>query len=118
MAPTAVPDMTSCRNSPNRPPPRQMLLCAARAMISAMTRLLLAALAALMVHGAGAQSYPSRPVKIVVPATPGGAIELIARTLCEKMTGSFWQPVLVENKPAAADNLGTHFAAKESPDAY
>src|SRR5258706_1404437 len=118
MAPTAVPDMTSCRKSPNRPPPRQMLLCAARAMIGAMTRLLLAALAALMVPGAGAQSYPSRPVKIVVPATPGGAIDLIARTLGEKMTGSFGQPVVVENKPGAANNLGTDFVAKSAPDGY
>src|SRR5258708_1251450 len=118
MAPTAVPDMTSCRKSPNRPPPRQMLLCAARAMIGAMTRVLLAALAALMVHGAGAQSYPSRAVKIVVPATPGGAIDLIARTLGEKMTGSFGQPVVVENKPGAANNLGTDFVAKSPPDGY
>src|SRR5260221_12417133 len=98
MAPTAVPDMTSCRKSPNRPPPRQMLLCAARAMIGAVTRLLLAALAALMVHGAGAQSYPSRPGKIVVPATPGGPIDLIARTLGEKMTGCFCRPGGVQNK--------------------
>ena len=87
-------------------------------MIGAMTRLLLAALAALMVHGAGAQSYPSRPVKIVVPATPGGAIDLIARTLGEKMTGSFGQPVVVENKPGAGGVLGTEAGIKSAPDGY
>src|SRR5258706_15027800 len=109
MAPTAVPDMTSCRKSPNRPPPRQMLLCAARAMIGAMTPLLLAALAALMVHGAGAQSYPSRPVKIVVPATPRGAIDLIARTLGEKMTRPVGQPGVGQDKTGAAHKLRHQF---------
>src|SRR5438874_12826940 len=75
-------------------------------------------LACLAVPTALAQPYPSRPVKIVVPATPGGAIDLIARTLGEKMTGSFGQPVVVENKPGAANNLGTDFVAKSPPDGY
>jgi tripartite-type tricarboxylate transporter receptor subunit TctC len=65
-----------------------------------------------------AQSYPSRPVKIVVPATPGGAIDLIARTLGEKLTPALGQPVVVENKPGAANNLGTDFVAKSPPDGY
>jgi len=65
-----------------------------------------------------AQTYPSRTVKIVVPATPGGAIDLIARTLSEKMTASLGQPVVVENKPGASNNLGTDFVAKSPPDGY
>ena len=65
-----------------------------------------------------AQSYPTRPVKIIVPATPGGAIDLIARSLAEKMTTSLGQPVLVENKPGASNNLGTDFVAKSAPDGY
>jgi tripartite-type tricarboxylate transporter receptor subunit TctC len=65
-----------------------------------------------------AQTYPSRSVKIVVPATPGGAIDLIARTLAEKLTGSLGQPVVVENKPGASNNLGTDFVAKSPPDGY
>src|SRR5438552_4350585 len=75
-------------------------------------------LAAFASLGVEAQTYPTRPVKIVVPATPGGAIDLIARTLAEKMTGSFGQPVVVENKPGAANNLGTDFVAKSPPDGY
>src|SRR6266850_2960478 len=67
---------------------------------------------------ASAQPYPSRPVKIVVPATPGGAIDLIARTLGEKLTPSLGQPVVVENKPGAANNLGTDYVAKSPPDGY
>jgi tripartite-type tricarboxylate transporter receptor subunit TctC len=67
---------------------------------------------------AAAQTYPSRTVKIVVPATTGGAIDLIARSLAEKMPGSIGQPVVVENKPGAANNLGTDFVAKSPPDGY
>ena len=86
-----------------------------------MRPLLTTAVAALLALGASAapaQPYPSRPVKIVVPATPGGAIDLIARTLGEKLTGSLGQPVVVENKPGAANNLGTDFVAKSPPDGY
>ena len=72
-------------------------------------RLLLAVLTlalGLSAPDAGAQAYPARTVKIVVPATPGGAIDLIARTLAEKLTPTLGQPVVVENKPGAANNLG------------
>ena len=83
-----------------------------------MMRALLVALAALLALPAAAQPYPLRPVKIVVPATPGGAIDLIARTLADKLTGSLGQPVVVENKPGAANNLGTDYVAKSPPDGY
>jgi tripartite-type tricarboxylate transporter receptor subunit TctC len=65
-----------------------------------------------------AQNYPSRPVKIVVPATTGGAIDLIARSLAEKMSASGFGTVVVENKPGAANNLGTDFVAKSPADGY
>jgi len=67
---------------------------------------------------AAAQAYPSRVVRIVVPATTGGAIDVIARSLAEKMSGSLGQPVVVENKPGASNNLGTDFVAKSPPDGY
>src|ERR1043165_670071 len=73
---------------------------------------------ALACCGAVAQTYPSRPVKIVVPATTGGAIDLIARSLADKMSAPLGQPVFVENKPGAANNLGTDFVAKSPPDGY
>src|ERR1051325_5941790 len=73
---------------------------------------------ALACCGAVAQTYPSRPVKIVVPATTGGAIALIARSLADKMSAPLGQPVFVENKPGAANNLGTDFVAKSPPDGY
>ncbi|MFL6563863.1 MAG: Bug family tripartite tricarboxylate transporter substrate binding protein [Burkholderiales bacterium] len=72
----------------------------------------------LACHGAAAQTYPTRPIKVVVPATTGGAIDLIARSLAEKMSAPLGQPVIVENKPGAANNLGTDFVAKSPPDGY
>jgi tripartite-type tricarboxylate transporter receptor subunit TctC len=81
-------------------------------------RMLLIAVALLISGTVAAQPYPTRTVRIVVPATPGGAIDLIARTLAEKLTGSLGQPVVVENKPGASNNLGTDFVAKSPPDGY
>src|SRR5215212_4527506 len=86
-----------------------------------MLRLLKLAIAATtLVAGfhAAAQTYPTRAVKIIVPATTGGAIDVIARVLAEKMTASLGQPVVVENKPGASNNLGTDFVAKSAPDGY
>src|ERR671930_743463 len=83
-----------------------------------MMRALLAAMLALSLAHGTAQPYPTRAVKIVVPATPGGAIDLIARTLADKLTSPLGQPVVVENKPGAANNLGTDFVAKSPPDGY
>src|SRR6186713_556054 len=81
-------------------------------------RALLMAILFIFGLSAEAQTYPTRTVRIVVPATPGGAIDLIARSLAEKMTASLGQPVVVENKPGASNNLGTDFVAKSAPDGY
>ena len=67
---------------------------------------------------AQAQSFPNRTITIVVPATPGGTIDVIARLLAEKLTVSMGQSVVVENKPGASNNLGTAFVAKAPPDGY
>lgn len=62
--------------------------------------------------------YPTRAIKIVVPATPGGAIDIIARVVGDKLAISLGQPIVIENKPGAANNLGTDLVAKSPPDGY
>jgi tripartite-type tricarboxylate transporter receptor subunit TctC len=81
---------------------------------------ILAASAALALAPAlaSAQAYPNRAIRIIVPAPPGGAIDLIARVVGDKLTASMGQPVIVENKPGASNNLGTEVLAKSAPDGY
>jgi tripartite-type tricarboxylate transporter receptor subunit TctC len=87
-------------------------------MLKVVLKLALATAALAAGFHAAAQTYPSRPIKIIVPATTGGAIDVIARVLADKMTASLGQPVVVENKPGASNNLGTEFVAKSAPDGY
>ncbi len=65
-----------------------------------------------------AQQFPSKPVRIIVPSTPGGAIDLIARVLGERLTPAWGQSVLVENKPGGSQMIGTDVVAKSPPDGY
>ena len=65
-----------------------------------------------------AQDYPTKPIKIVVPLPPGGSNDVLARLIGQKMTESFGQPVIVENRPGAAGNIATEFMTKAAPDGY
>ncbi|VTU22917.1 Argininosuccinate lyase [Variovorax sp. PBL-H6] len=67
---------------------------------------------------ASAQAYPNRAIKIIVPAPPGGAIDTIARVVGDKLAASLGQPVVVDNRPGASNNLGTDALAKSAPDGY
>lgn len=67
---------------------------------------------------ASAQAYPTRPIKIIVPAPPGGAIDIIARVVGEKLQTAMGQPVIIDNKPGASNNLGTDALARSAPDGY
>ncbi|HTQ74312.1 MAG TPA: tripartite tricarboxylate transporter substrate binding protein [Burkholderiales bacterium] len=77
-------------------------------------------LAALVSGAALAQSpdYPSRTVRIVVPLTAGGNLDIVARTVAEHIAKGLGQPVLVENRPGASSLVGTQFVAKAAPDGY
>lgn len=76
----------------------------------------LTALAALPVMAA--QNYPSRPITLVVPYTPGGSSDVLARTLAEALRKDLGQTVIVENKPGAGTAIGSDYVARAQPDGY
>jgi tripartite-type tricarboxylate transporter receptor subunit TctC len=65
-----------------------------------------------------AQNYPMKPVRLIAPFPPGGSSDLIARILAQKMSESFPNQVIIENRPGAGSNLGTQLAARAAPDGY
>jgi len=65
-----------------------------------------------------AQSYPNRPVKVIIPWPPGQATDLAARIVGEKLSQQLGQPFIMENKPGAGGSIGTDMAAKSAPDGY
>jgi tripartite-type tricarboxylate transporter receptor subunit TctC len=75
-------------------------------------------LLSLFTTGALAQSFPSRPVRIVVAFPPGGSADVLARFLAPKLSERWGQPVVVENKPGASANIGADHVAKSAPDGY
>ena len=83
-----------------------------------MTRFLLALGLALLPALAAAQAYPSKAIHWIVPFPPGGPTDLLARAVGQKLSEAWGQPVLVENKPGAAGNLGVDLAAKAPADGY
>jgi len=68
--------------------------------------------------GAMAQSYPSRPISLVVPFPAGGTTDVLARALGQELAKRLGQPVVVENKPGAGSTLGADYVAKAAPDGY
>ena len=79
---------------------------------------LLAALAAFAAAPASAQSYPNRPIRVLVPFAAGGAVDTLARIVGQKLSESLGQPVIVENRPGAGGNLAADILAKSPPDGY
>jgi tripartite-type tricarboxylate transporter receptor subunit TctC len=64
------------------------------------------------------QAYPSKPIRIIVPASAGGTTDITARLVAQKTTERFGQPVLVENRPGGHDAIGVEAVAKSAPDGY
>jgi len=80
----------------------------------------LAALAAgpLAAAGALAQGFPTKPLRIIVGYTAGGAVDLIARALAQQLQGTLGQPVVVDNRPGAGTNVATRALIESAPDGY
>src|SRR6476620_9856263 len=75
-------------------------------------------LAALVASPAQAQSYPTRPIRLIVPFAAGGAVDVLARLLGGKLSDQVGQPVIVEHRPGAGGTLGADQVAKSPPDGY
>ena len=67
---------------------------------------------------AAAQTYPVKPVKIVVAFTAGGTTDIMARSLAQRLSERYKQPFVIENKPGAGGNIGTEYAIRAAPDGY
>ena len=84
-------------------------------------RVLLSAILSAWTAVAFAQSaadYPSRAIRIIVPLAAGGNVDIVARSLAERIAKTLGHPVLVENRPGASSLVGTQFVAKSAPDGY
>lgn len=84
-----------------------------------MRRLALSVLLLLFVPASWAQgAWPSRAIRLVVPFTPGGATDVVARSLGQKLSEAFGQPVIIDNRPGGSSNIGSEFVARSAPDGY
>ena len=81
-------------------------------------RVIFAALLAASVVTVNAQTFPSKPVRIIIPFPPGAGPDIVARTAGVALTGRWAQQVLVDNRPGGGGNIATEIAAKAAPDGY
>jgi tripartite-type tricarboxylate transporter receptor subunit TctC len=89
-----------------------------RTMTRRVALLMLPAFAALATTNALAQSYPNRPIRLVVPYAPGGIVDYVGRTLAQRLNETLGQPVVAENRPGAGGIVGTDSVARSAPDGY
>ncbi len=78
----------------------------------------LVAMLAVVALDAGAQAYPSKPIRLICPYAPGGATDIISRAVAIELSKTLGQPVTVDNRPGAGANLGSEMAARSAPDGY
>ena len=79
---------------------------------------LLACNASAQAPSKSAQPYPNRPVQIIVPFTPGTGMDILARTVGQKLSERWGQPVVVDNRPGASGNIAMEAVARAAPDGY
>ncbi|MSQ51425.1 MAG: hypothetical protein EXR28_06015 [Betaproteobacteria bacterium] len=79
---------------------------------------LVAMLCATLPHAVRAQAYPVKPVRLIVPAAPGGGLDLIGRMMADQVSEIWSQQMLVENRPGANFIVGTDAVVKSTPDGY
>lgn len=79
---------------------------------------LLAIVGLCVAASALSQSYPNRPIRLILPYSPGGSYDAVARVLGQALSERLGQPVVIENRPGAASRIGTEVLVKSSPDGY
>src|SRR5260370_33790196 len=88
------------------------------AAMHAGTKTSLAVLIASAAGAATAQDFPSRPIRMIVPLTPGSGADIAGRIIARYMSDAWHQPVVVENRPGAGGQIGTQAVAKADPDGH
>jgi len=83
-----------------------------------MTRFFVAALAALLTHAAPAQTWPAKPIRLVVPFAPGGSSSIVARAVAVEMEKGLGQSIIIDNKPGGGGNVAMLDVARAEPDGY
>ena len=89
-----------------------------RHSLSRHTAIVATSLLACAAVAHAASAYPDRPVRMIVPFTPGGGTDLVARMIAQKLGENLGQPVVVDNRPAVDGVVGTEIAARSQPDGY
>src|SRR6266702_4170916 len=84
----------------------------------ARTGFFLAAALCVLAGEAAAQAWPSKPIRYIVPFPPAGSTDITARIMAERISGPLGQPVVVENRPGVAGNVGTEMVARAPADGY
>jgi tripartite-type tricarboxylate transporter receptor subunit TctC len=83
-----------------------------------MFKTLLCAMAVLVAHPAGAQSYPSQPIRLIAPFPPGGSVDIMARLIAEPLAHELGGKIVIDNRSGASGNIGMEAAARAKPDGY
>ncbi|HEY0339077.1 MAG TPA: tripartite tricarboxylate transporter substrate binding protein [Burkholderiales bacterium] len=89
-----------------------------RTMRQSLLALILASGAALCATPVSSQTYPARPIRLIVSFAPGGSVDVVARIVAQRMSESFDQQVVIDNRPGAGGNLSAELAARAAPDGY
>jgi tripartite-type tricarboxylate transporter receptor subunit TctC len=89
-----------------------------RMVMRTFLRFIAAALAIAWITIASAQTYPAKPIKMIVPFPPGGTTDILARAISAELNKAWGQPVVVENRPGAGGNIGSDVVAKSPADGY